>query len=222
MNKTVKITFLVCLFIGIALIIASIGFTIYYSTFRSNSQKIEGLVLETSNYDESYTIVQFEIDDKVQKTKLNMYSSFIDVGDTLILYYHNTTHKVIDKATMIVIPGILGFIGFIFTLVGYCFIHSLISEFIFKLNKDKYEKVEAVVSEVIVNNYVSINDSHPYQLLCDANYNNKLIQIKSKNIYRNIEFIPNGIVDVYFKNEKKYYIDDKSYREKSIICERNV
>lgn len=223
MDKSIKIIGIVSFIVGIVLLIVSIAFTIYFSTFRNNSYKLESIILETSNgSDESYTIIEFEINGNKQTTKLNVYSSTFDLGDTLTIYYHKTSHKIIDKVSMIVVPSILGFIGLIFSLVGFFMVRSFICVFLFKKNKSKFDKEIGIVSDVIINNSVSVNSMHPYRIICDVQYNNKALKLKSKNIYREIEFIPNSIVDVYFKNEKKYYIDDQSYRENNSLSDENV
>lgn len=223
MNKTYKFSTIFILIFGIIFVIGSIIALGYFGNFRKNSDKIVGTVIDSYNSDDySYTIVEFELNGEYKKTKLNFYSSSLDIGDYITLYCHTKTNKIMPRMVMILFPTIFGGLGVVFTLIGIFLLIPSLKVLYYKKNKDKMDKVIAIVTEVKLNNNVSVNGVHPFKLLCHTSYNNKELDLKSQNIYGNVENKPNGIVDVYFKNEKKYFIDTDSYRENTNLYEESV
>ena len=86
-------------------------------------------------------------------------------------------------------------------------------------NKDKYIRKVAKVVEVKMNKLISMNDAHPYQLICEVMYEGEKLKLKSQNIWENVIYYDKYVVDVYFENKKKYVIDLSSYRKDEIYYE---
>ncbi len=223
MNKTYRFSTIFILIFGITFVIGTIIALGYFYSFKKNSNKIVGTVIDSySSEDYSYTIIEFELNEEYKKTKLNFYSSSLDIGDNITLYCHTKTNKIMPRMIMILFPSIFGSLGVIFASIGVILLIPSLKVLYFRKNKDTMDKVIAIVTEVKLNNNISVNGVHPFRLFYHARYNNKELDLKSQNIYEFIESKPNGIVDVYFKNEKKYFIDTDSYRENNNLYEESV
>ena len=77
----------------------------------------------------------------------------------------------------------------------------------------------AKVINIKENHLYSYNNKYPNQLICNVNFEGENLIIKSPNFWDDIYYQKNYVVDVYFKNKKKYIVDLESYRKDELFYE---
>ena len=138
MNKTYRFSTIFILIFGITFVIGTIIALGYFYSFKKNSNKIVGTVIDSySSEDYSYTIIEFELNGEYKKTKLNFYSSSLDIGDNITLYCHTKTNKIMPRMIMILFPSIFGSLGVIFASIGVILLIPSLKVLYFRKNKYK-------------------------------------------------------------------------------------
>lgn len=150
------------------------------------------------------------------ESKLNGYISSFYEGKKIDIYYdkfdyHKIGNKDLDKS-MIILP----LIGFVFLIVGSTGFIIIIK----KNSKEKHLKAKghliyAYYLKTEINSYYTLNDRHPYYIVCvwDDPENGIRYTFKSKNLWDNPEpiILSKDIkqIPVYIdlKNKNKYHVD---------------
>ena len=126
------------------------------------------------------------------------------VGKEIVLIYSYKTQMVYSTVTVFAFPGIFGGIGLI-SLLSFI-IWNTKDNYRNKVlkNKDKYIRKVAKVVDVKMNKAISMNDEHPYQMICEVVYEGEKLKLKSQNIWEHVVYNDKHVVDVYFENKKKF------------------
>ena len=214
-DKT-KFLYLIFFIMGIIFLGVGIGLGIYYLNISKNSVNIVGTIISIKSEN---TIVEYEYDGQYYTQYINEYSSTYYIGKELDLLYSFKTERVYTKMTIYGLPTLFSSIGLLFTIIGIIITSIIIKNNRFLSNKDNYIKKVAKVINIKKNNLYAINNEHLNQLICNVNFEGENLVIKSPNFWDDINYQKNYVVDVYFKNKKKYVIDLTSYRKDEIFYE---
>lgn len=222
--KTNKIeNFIWISFLVIGLIFLIVGIIICINTF-DYTDKIEttGVITEITSYrnrdgDTIHNVyVKYEINGKQYESKLNSYSSNFYEGKEIKIYYEkdnigNIGVKSLDLMSLM-FPGF----GIIFSSIGGISLFvQLRKKKLEKLLKESGTRINAYYVETVINTSYSVNNNHPYNIICEWNnpMDNKKYIFKSENIWvnpesiiteRNITTFP---VYIDMNNKKKYVVD---------------
>lgn len=211
------------LFASFGMIFFIIGIIICINIFNyENKVETTGTITSILSYKKSNgdinheVYVNYNVNGKNYKSKLNFYSSSFYNGKEIKIYYDKyEPNKIGSKEadlTFLMFPGM----GLIFAIIGGTGI-------MVKINKRKLEKnlrengkkIYADYVETILNTSYSVNRKHPYNVICEWNdpEDNKKYIFKSENIWINPEkIIKEKIIKafpVYIdeKNKNQYIID---------------
>ena len=223
MEKNKKENLLWIIFTIVGAVFVIIGVAVSGNVFNyENKENTIGTITEIisrrrSNDDKDYEVyVSYNVEGKEYESMLNGYSSNFYEGKEINIYYDkNDPNKIGMKSLdllFLIFPGI----GLIFFITGGTVI--LIKNKNKKLEKYLKENGDVIYAdyvETIVNYSYSVNEKHPYKIICEWNNptDNKRYTFKSKNIWTN----PEGIIaernikqfPVYINrdNMDKYVID---------------
>lgn len=211
--KGTKIVFFI---IGLVILMSLILYSLHCFNVIQAAEKIESTII---NITENHTTVKFVFEEKEIIHKFNYTNDFKKIGDTLTVYYLSETNTCYIIFSMI-FPNIM------FLLIGLPFFIFGLSYFInnhklkkFYNERDKMTKKVAKVKDIKMNKAVSMNNQHPSYLVCEVYYEGEKLILKSKSIWEYIRFENNYVVDIYFVNKKKYFIDLESYRKDELYYE---
>ena len=220
-NKSENLLWIIFTIMGAVFIL--IGLTIVGNVFDyGNKENTVGIITEISTYrgtndDKNYKVyVSYNVDGRMYESELNGYSSDFYEGKEINIYYDkNNPNKIGMKSLDLLLLMFPGF-GIIFFTIG-------VTGFLIKSRNKKLEKflkengdvIYADYVETILNRSYSVNDRHPYRIICEWNnpLDNKKYIFKSKNIWINPEdiIIERDIQQfpVYINrdNMKKYFVD---------------
>ena len=202
--------------IGLIFFLVGLGIGLYYINILQDCIEVEGTIL--SIYGEKTQVV-YELDGKYFTQYINESNSSYYVGKEIELLYSIETKEVYTKTIIYLLPILFSSIGLIFLITGFIIIGIKLKNKRFLSNKHKYIKRKAKVIDIRQNNIYSVNNKHPYQLICLVNYNGENIKIKSPNFWDYVTYEKYYVVDVYFKNKKKYIVDLSSYRKDELFYE---
>lgn len=223
--KQLKLVLPIFIVVGIALLIGSIFLWKSSLEFTSNGIKTTGTIIDLDVGDSDggrafYPIIVFNtLEDNSAVMFRSSYgsSSFSnDIGNSIDIIYpkDNPKSAVINSAFGLYGSGIFisGF-GVLFLLAG------IIPLIIMKISKNKGTRliregspITIKISEVIINDSISVNGSNPFQIIADKldKATNSITRYKSKNIFFDpTPYLTDENVTVYIdkNNPKKYYMD---------------
>ena len=214
-DKT-KFLYIVFFIMGVVFLGVGIGLAIYYFNISKDSVNIVGTIVSIKSEN---TMVGYEYDGQYYTQYINEYSSTYYIGKKLELLYSLKTEKVYTKMTIYGLPIIFSSIGLLFTIIGIIITSIIIKNNRFLSNKANYIKKVAKVINIKENHLYSYNNKYPNQLICNVNFEGENLIIKSPNFWDDIYYQKNYVVDVYFKNKKKYIVDLESYRKDELFYE---
>ncbi len=214
--------------VGVGLIVVGIYFAISIAKFKDNAIETTARVMSVSRHtdsdgDTSYTVyVTYNVSGKTYNNSYST-SSYINEGDSVKVYYDKNDPRNMRTTTSSIASIIMTVCGIIFGIIG-------LSMLFYKINKEKRkatllengERVLAELEEVTVNYSYSVNNRHPYVIICQGkDMNGEIRTFKSENIWynpeqiiqeRNITTFP---VYIDINNPKKYYVSLEEIEEKN-------
>ena len=187
--KFVKVVLLIMgiIFFLVGLIIGIITITNYQNAEVVNATIIDVLYNRGVEDDSSRFLVSFIYNNQEYTRETSFYSSFYHIGDTIKLYITNGNVNEIWSLKMNIIMSL------IFSLIGLIMQAICIALFIKQINNKKLKDylksngtlVEAKIIKVEKNNHYSINDMHPFNIICEYEdrFSNEKHIFKSVNIW---------------------------------------
>ncbi len=212
-DKKIKITLFV---IGSIFLIAFVIYSVYCYYVISTGIKFNATII---NINENSTTVSFLYNGQEIITKFNYTNDMKSIGDSLIIYYLQNSNKSYILFSLWFPNLICLSIGLPFFVVGLSFFLNEAKIKKFNLQKNNLIKKIAKVKAVEINKTVALNNKNPSRLICEVYYEGEKLILKSKNIWDYIYFENCFVVDIYFKNKKKYFIDLESYRKDELYYE---
>ncbi len=206
--STVKITifivFLISLCISIPIIIRNVA-------ILETNNMISGIITEKG---EDYTEVLYYLDKVEYTERLYVISDSFHEGENINLYYFE---GVIYCELELLVPLIIVTVLNVVFIIIFFVIHIVdLRHSLFLRDIQKYPRKTGRVVNIVMNKYLTVGkngEGHPYYLICDVYYEGEKLRLKSGLFENYVSLEENCIVDVYFKNKKKYYIDLESYRK---------
>lgn len=161
--------------------------------------------------------VEYQVNGKIYKSELNSYVSSYREGKEIEVYYDkNNPSKVQAEDSSKILEIIFILLGGICTVIGGGMLFAKFKKIAVNKNlKLNGERIDAEYVETIVNTSYTVNNRHPYRIICKwKNPNTGLEEtFKSENVWENPEYIieSRGIkkIAVYIEpqNPKKYFMD---------------
>ncbi len=160
--------------------------------------------------------VSYYVEQKQYESKLTGYSSDFYEGKEINIYYDKNNPNEIGVKSLDLLFLIFPGIGLIFLIIGATGLLVKINK---KRRKNKLktygEKIEANYRETTLNTIYSVNNVHPYNIICEWNnpIDNKKYIFKSENLWTNPEImiaeknVQTFPVYIDRKNKKKYIVD---------------
>ena len=227
MHKNKSLTLINIFFSVIGIVIMSIGIIWigYVMYFASNADEVEGLITELTRYKtyDSDGEVEYEYDIYVEYTyegyehevELDIYSSNMKEGRTVTLWVNRDDPRdVIVKNTDFLFGLIPLGIGLAFALVGIVpIIAGRVKNRKTQNLKENGKRLTATIDEIIVNYNFSVNDEHPYRIICSYKDINTgtIYRFKSANIWQDPYLVcdEGDNIDVWVneKDYSKYFVD---------------
>lgn len=211
-------------FFIIGVVFAAIGVMmhVHNTNFKENALTTNGTIIDIRTYtdsdgDTSHDVfVEYYVDGVLYDGELNYYTSSMEEGDSVKIYYdpNNPGDFIGEDSTVGLIIFVI--IGSVFALIGIGFVASAI------ITKSKRKRVlgynfivQANISGFNFNKNVTINGVHPYILTATiiSPYDGLIYTFKSESIMTdltpilqayNIKTVP---VYVNPQNYKEYYVD---------------
>ena len=220
-NKTENLLWIIFTIIGIMFVV--IGLVIVGNVFNyENKESTVGIITGISthrgtNDNVDYRVyVSYNVDGRTYESELNGYSSSFYKGKEINIYYDKSNPTKIGMRSfdllLLMFPGF----GLIFFAIGGTgLLIKSRNKKLEKFLKENGDVIYADYVETILNRSYSVNDRHPYRIICEWNnpLDNKKYIFKSKNIWINPEdiIIERDIQQfpVYINrdNMKKYVVD---------------
>ena len=224
-DKALKILETVFGLIGVIMLV--VGIIVFASgiTKKNTYKTTDAVISKIDSYSDSdgdrhytaYVTYRVPGTSKLNETKLDYYSSSMDVGDTIEVRYNP------DNPNEIVVLDGYWIAAGILTLMGVVFGGSAAVMFIIELRKNIKMKnllasgqyIMAKIDSINLNINYSVNGRHPYNIICKYydDYKDVTYIYKSDNLWFDPEEIiaSRGIEElkVYIdrSNPKKYYVD---------------
>ena len=205
---------------GLVFLLVGIGLGIYYIFILQDGIELIGTIIAT--HGESKVLVGYEINGEYYQQYLYESSSSYYIGEELHLYYSIKTGLVYSSMTTYLLPIMFSIIGLGFFIPGIILFFIKRKNKKFLSEKHKYIKKVAKVVDIRINNMYSVGNQHPKQLICEVYFEGEKFKIKSPNIWDKVYYEKYHVVDVYFKNKKKYIVDAKSYRKDELYYEMEI
>lgn len=224
-NKALSIIWSIFFFVG-AIFVA---IAIIFNNYNSKKEKIEvtGIISRIGDYnyhhydnddDETPDVyVEYVVDGETREAKLNYYSSTMREGDSIDIYYEKgNPSKIGSESGDMLFVYIFGGMGSLFAILGGSgLIVLLVKTRKQKKLKETGEFVQADFVRVELNTTLTVNERHPYRIVCEwfDPYNNIKKELKSENIFTDPQPIITSLgitkFNVYIdpKNTKNYYMD---------------
>lgn len=215
-----KIPIIILMILTIGFLGAGIGIGISNIINLSASTKVVGTIIDCSH--EEKTLVEFVINGQFYRQYINSSSSLYYIGKEIELFYSY-------KTNLVYLNGFIYLLPIMFTLFGLLFLTTAIIMLFYEINtkkilmnKHEYIKKTAKVVGIIQNRKYSYNNVYPNQLQCTVRFEGNQLNIKSPSFWDKLLYEEKYVVDVYFKNQKKYVVDLKSYRKDELFYEMDV
>ena len=208
--------------VGLCFLIAGITVYIGNISFSNNSEQTDAVIsrIETEQYKISNyrrirhdVWVKYEIEGEKFEELLGYYDSRMRVGDVIAIHYDpNDPSKIRSVPGSKIILFVFVPLGSVFAILGIVFILINASS---ALRRNKIfqtgEKLTGVITKVKINNYVTINNRHPFKAECEVTdpYSGETVIYTSENITEDISGLIGMEVAVYVDsdNKKNYYVD---------------
>lgn len=197
--------------LGLTFTIAAIVMTINDNAKKEAWDKIEATMIVVDHHLEKVEL-NYVYKENIYFANSSVYSSFDEVGDRVFIYVNPNNPNEIYEEGLSTVFIVFYCVGLPFLLIGIC---SLILDIKFRKNKkicmeSGFKKVVDVIEVVKTNYYV--NNEACYIIKVKSNG----IEYKSQRFLLPVAFNPNikTVVDMYILDEKKYFIDLTSIREK--------
>lgn len=208
--------------VGLCFLIAGITVCIGNISFSNNSEQTDAVIsrIETEQYKISNdrrirhdVWVKYEIEGEKFEELLGYYDSRMRVGDVIAIHYDpNDPSKIRSVPGSKIILFVFVPLGSVFAILGIVFILINASS---ALRRNKIfqtgEKLTGVITKVKINNYVTINNRHPFKAECEVTdpYSGETVIYTSENITEDISGLIGMEVAVYVDsdNKKNYYVD---------------
>ncbi len=170
--------------------------------------------------DDSYTLVEYVVDGQTYCNSISMYSSTYYIGKIIKIQYHiNNPDKIRSYWSLIIAGSIVSFMGVVFSGIGYGMLinNTKNNHKLMNAKKNGRKRIGKVIA-IHQNRHYYINDRHPCNIECICNIDGKEITLKSKNIWKELDYEEGLIVNVYCNNGRNF-IDAESLRKADDIDE---
>ena len=206
---------------GIIFIIIGIFLCVDVLNYENKEETI-GVIEQISFHNENdgntiYDVyVSYTIDQKEYQSIMHNYFSDFYEGKKITIYYDKDNPKMIGVKSLNLLVLIFPGFGLIFFMIGGIGLYrKFYKKKIAKKLKVQGIKIEAIYLKTIINTSYSINECHPYQILCEWTdpIDQKKYIYKSVNLWENPEDIIQQknikTIPVYLdrKNKRKYVVD---------------
>jgi hypothetical protein len=217
-GKNLFLTIFFGVFLSIGLIFGAVSGVVFFKhqQFMETASSTTATIIDiTHNRDfdnnkEGRVYVKYTVDYKDYVRTINYYTSSMQIGDDIIIYYQPDAPENITYKTNIIV-AVFAILGTIFSMIG------IIGYFIqFLINKGKNRllthghRIYAEISEIIQDSNYTINNRHPYRILCkyEDGYGEVHIFKSEMILYNPTGLLKDNMVPVYVKenNYKKYYV----------------
>ncbi len=203
--------------IGTILLIIGIILCIFKFNYhnKSTTTGIITYITSNNNQENHQVYVSYQVGDKLYESPLNGYSSSYYEGKEIEIYYDKANPDKIGVKSLDLLFLILHGLGLIFTTIGG-------TGLLINLNhQKKYQRLKntgtliyADYIETTINYSININNSHPYNIICEWTNpkDNKKYVFKSANIWINPSstLTSNPKIPVYIDDKYNYYVDTDS------------
>ena len=212
-------TLIFSIFLTIGMVFVIIGLALFIPAYSHQQEyiptKAEIIQIYYKGNDNHAVIVQYTVDGTVYTSELNLYSSSFSVGQEIdILYAPENPQKISAKdsaALSLIFTGV----GAIFALIGFFGIFvKLRKKALRKHLIERGEKIYADFIEVTQNFHYSVNNRHPYNVICrwQNPADGQTYTFKSENLWDYPQYLTENTaiqIPVYLDifNIKKYYMD---------------
>lgn len=220
MKKVNRIFFVVFFGIGLIFFIVSVISLVklndFFKTSKTTSGYIEDIYSYRTNYDDpDYRVeIEYNVGSKTYHTEINEYSSSMDIGDKIKVYYNPESPNQIKTKFSYLFIIIFGSVGFMFLCIGLgFFLKNRIGAHKLRKLRQESEPVDCIVSDIRIKNTVTVNGRHPYVVYVQYKdiFSSKNYILKSEMILDDpSQYISIGqSVPVYIdsNNVKRYYVD---------------
>ena len=224
-NKTLNLLNIIFLGIGIVLMSVGVIWIGYVINFANNADEVEALITELTRYKtyNSDDEVEYEYDIYVEyvyegykhEIELDTYSSDMREGRTVTLWVNRDDPRDVLVKNADFLFGLIPFgIGLAFALVGIVpIIVGSVTKRKTQNLKENGKRLSATIDEIAVNYNFSVNDEHPYRIICSYKdeYTGTLYRFKSANIWQDPYLIcdEGDNIDVWVNESdySKYFVD---------------
>lgn len=206
--------------IGTAFLVVGIAALIFHNSFIDNAVQTNAEItrIESDSYRRNgkthtdYDVwVEYEADGEIYEEELGYYSSGMDEGDIIDVYYDPDNPSDVSSGSKI-LELIFTLIGGIFAVLGVILI---IINILFGNRRKKLmqtgDRLTGTIIDVVMNNSVRINGRHPYKAECEVinPFDGERYLYSSENVTVNISELVGREVTVYVdrNDKKKYYVD---------------
>lgn len=206
--------------VGAGLIIGGIFFAVSTANFKTNALETTAKVISVSKHTDSdgntsYTVyVSYTVDGTMYNNNYST-SSYISEGSTIKVYYDKTNPSNMKTTTSSSVGIFMTLFGVVFGGIGFGLLFNKINKISGKKKlMETGERILAEFNEVTINFSYSVNNRHPYIIICKGrdgiSGENRIF--KSENIWynpepiiqeRNIKTFP---VYIDTNNPKRYYL----------------
>lgn len=232
-NRFVKVLFVIFLVLGLVLMVVGGMMMVHQSHFEKNAKEVMATITDIQTYRskgadsdlEHDVYVEYEYKGQLYETELNFYSSDMYVGKTITLLVDPLSPGQVNVKGMLYLFAMIPLlIGVIFALIGG--ITLLVMEGSKRKNKNLKEtgkRIQATINEITINYNVSVNNSHPYRIICSYKdeYTGLIYRFKSGNVWTDPSYVCEigGYIDVFVKPDdySKNYVDAEALFENKIV-----
>ena len=204
---------------SIGIIFAFVGIFLYNFDLipKDNREEAIATIIDiTSNGKEHKVLIRYIVDNVEYDRYLNSYSSRYYEGKEITIYYDRNAPANIVDDTPHILSYVFGGIGIFYLIIAFVIIYIRKKrEHTIQELRETGNIINAKYIGTTLNTMYSVNNRHPYNIVCEwADMNdNKVYQFKSKNIWID----PKKYIDEYDiksfsiyvnrNNFKKYYVD---------------
>lgn len=216
-TKTFIILGSIFMFISILFIVITILTSKSTKEFMENAEPTTATIVDIDTYyyrgNKKHNVyVSYFVDGVNYTSELDFYSSMMNIGDNIEVYYDPDSPyhimSVEGNEIMIIIQGVFIIISFI---IGSGFLGKQIHNYTSMKNlRSNGLLLNGKVIRCDQNYNVRINHEHPYYIVCEARLPNGEIQtFKSRYITYVPDYIMGQSVNIYVNrnNYKKYFVD---------------
>lgn len=203
---------IIFIFFGLFMLFFAIGNSINYSVKKENWIHSIAIITEIDHNKEKI-IFTYTYKDENYVINSSIYSSNKKIGDSIVIFINPNNPSEIYEYELINVSNIFFVIGTIFTVVAFVL---LVSYYKF-IRKKKFclEHGKKKTVEVDLIKKTSVRMNHRYYFIIFINYNSKEYKSHYFLMPRIFDLTTKKTVDLYIYDEKTYYIDVCSLKEKS-------